>query len=170
MANKTVKCDIWERQKGESPQAYEAFTSYRNMGPARSLRAVNQELSKSYTIIARWSSSWNWVERARAWDNNLEKAAKREAEKKVKEMTDRHIRIAMQLQKKALEELDALDTGALQPKEILSFIKEAANLERLSRLEQATGGQNDGQQSSQRSLADAMTEAYAKRKEANNNG
>ena len=33
----------WERQKGESDKAYEAFVTYRDMGTDRSIRAVAQK-------------------------------------------------------------------------------------------------------------------------------
>ena len=95
----------WERQKGESAQAYEAFVTYRDMGSDRSIRAVGQRLDKSRTQIGKWSSAWNWQERVRAYDNELEKEARAKAVKDRKAMTERHIGIAMQLQKKALEAL-----------------------------------------------------------------
>ena len=61
----------WERQKGESAQAFEAFFLYLEMGADRSIRAVSQELGKSKTLIDRWSRTHNWVERCRAWDNQI---------------------------------------------------------------------------------------------------
>ena len=36
----------WERQKGESDKAYEAFVTYRDMGTDRSIRAVAQEFNR----------------------------------------------------------------------------------------------------------------------------
>lgn len=54
MPNRT-KDDLWERQPGESAQAYEAFAIYRDMGSNRSLRVVAEQLSKSDTLIKRWS-------------------------------------------------------------------------------------------------------------------
>jgi len=50
MPNRT-KDDLWERQPGESAQAYEAFAIYRDMGSNRSLRVVAEQLSKSDTLI-----------------------------------------------------------------------------------------------------------------------
>ena len=55
MPNRT-KDDLWERQPGESAQAYEAFAIYRDMGSNRSLRVVAEQLSKSDTLIKRWST------------------------------------------------------------------------------------------------------------------
>ena len=65
----------WERQKGESEKAFEAFVTYRDMGEKRTLTAVAEKLQKSGTLIRRWKSTWDWAERVRAYDNELEKEA-----------------------------------------------------------------------------------------------
>lgn len=83
MPNRT-KDDLWERQPGESAQAYEAFAIYRDMGSDRSLRAVAEKLSKSYTLIGRWSREKKWGERCRAYDNHLDDKARQEALQKYK--------------------------------------------------------------------------------------
>lgn len=168
MSNRTVKASAWERQQGESPQAYEAFATYRDMGSERNIRAVARKLSKSSTIIARWSSTWKWVERARAWDNELTRQAKEAAAKKVKDMTGRHINIAMQLQRKALEALEVLNVEEMSPKDIKEFIKAATELERANRLAEAEldkDGRSTSADDAPRSLADAIMEAYSRRKE-----
>ena len=61
----------WERQQGESAQAFEAFSAYLELGPDRSIRAVGQKLDKSRQQIGKWSSRWRWQERIRAYDNEL---------------------------------------------------------------------------------------------------
>ena len=156
----------WERQKGESDKAYEAFVTYRDMGTNRSIRAVAQKLAKSRTQIGKWSSGWEWTERVRAYDNELEKEARAKAVKDRKDMTDRHIKIAMQLQKKALEALTSLEVEAMSPKDIKEYIKMATDLERLNRTleEESSKGRDD----SSTSLADAVIAAYQKRKEEGN--
>ncbi|WP_195985365.1 hypothetical protein [Clostridium sp. D33t1_170424_F3] len=167
MSNKD-KNALWERQPGESAKAYEAFASYRDFGAERSIQKVSQALSKSLTLIKRWSSEWNWVERSRAWDNELAQQAKAAAVKRVRDMTGRHINIAMQLQKKALEALAALDLEEMSPKDIKEFIKAATELERANRLAEAEldrDGHSTGDGGGPRSLADAIMEAYARRKE-----
>ncbi|MCD7812193.1 MAG: hypothetical protein LUG91_10205 [Ruminococcus sp.] len=151
----------WERQKGESAQAYEAFAMYRDMGTERSIRAVSQRLGKSKTLIDRWSREKSWVERVRAYDNELAKEAKAKAVREHKAMTERHISIAMQIQKKALEALKNLSVENMSPKDIKEFIKMATDLERINRTLEETDKSSD--ESSER-LADDIIAAYKKRK------
>ena len=155
----------WERQKGESDKAYEAFVTYRDMGTDRSIRAVARKLGKSRTQSGKWSSGWEWTERVRAYDNELEKEARAQAVKDRKDMTSRHIKIAMQLQKKALEALTSLEVEAMTPKDIKEFIKMATDLERLNRtLEEDSKGKGEATTS----LADEIMAAYLKREGKDN--
>ena len=132
MPNRT-KDDLWERQPGESAQAYEAFAIYRDMGSNRSLRVVAEQLSKSDTLIKRWSREKKWGERCRAYDNHLDDVARQEALRKYKKMRTRHIGIALQLQEKALAELKNLPDGSMTPKDIIQFLDKATELERDNR-------------------------------------
>ena len=93
----------WERQKGESARAFEAFLVYLQMGPERSIRAVAQKLSKSYTLAGRWSSTYHWVERCRAWDNYLQQEAKKAAVAEVRRMNQRHAKMASAIQATAMQ-------------------------------------------------------------------
>lgn len=155
----------WERQQGESEKAYEAFAAYRDMGQDRTITAVVKRLKKSRSLIDRWKDRWDWPERVRAYDNELEKAARAKAVKERKAMTDRHIGIAMQLQKKALEALTSLSVEDMSAKDIKEYIKMATDLERLNRtLEEESSKGNE----SPSSLADEIIGAYQKRKEEGN--
>lgn len=62
----------WDTRPSESAPAYAAFAEYRELGPERSLEAVRLKVGKNPRLIARWSSNWNWVERARAYDAHLD--------------------------------------------------------------------------------------------------
>ena len=64
-------CALWERQLRESDEAYEAFQIYLSLGAERSIRTVAQRCTKNESLIKRWSSRDNWVERVRAYDNWL---------------------------------------------------------------------------------------------------
>jgi len=73
----------WQRQPGESAQAYAGFVCYRDLAPGtRSLARVGQECGKSKSLLERWSVRWRWVERVRAYDAHLaavEQAAREQA-------------------------------------------------------------------------------------------
>ena len=157
---------LWERQKGESAQAYEAFSIYLGMGAERSLSAVAKQLSKSLPLIKRWSREKEWQERIRAYDNDVEKQARRKAVASRKDMVDRHIGIAMQLQKKALQALKDLSVEDMTPKDIKEYIKMATDLERLNRTleEESAAAKDDGPAQ----LADTIIAAYQRRKESGN--
>ena len=127
----------WERQPGESEQAFEALKIYRDLGVRRSNAEVCKQLSKSRQLISRWKSKYEWDDRVRAYDNDLEKQQHAEAVKNLKDMTGRHIKIAMSLQRKALEALDKLKVEDMTPKDIKEYIKMATELERLNRLTSA---------------------------------
>lgn len=135
----------WEQQPGESAKAFEAFAIYRDMGVERSVRKVTQRLNKSLTLIGKWSSRYNWPERARAYDRDLDRQAHAQAVRDVRSMTNRHIRIAMQLQAKALEALEQLNVATLSPKMQLAFLAKATEIERMNRLS-AAGMDDSGQQ------------------------
>lgn len=55
----------------ERSGAFAAFIHYRDMGPDRSIEAVSRKVSKNIQLIKNWSSAYDWVERALAWDAHL---------------------------------------------------------------------------------------------------
>lgn len=129
----------WERMPGESARAYAAFCIYRDLGPQRSIAAVAERLPgvraprRAKRPLERWSSRWNWVERARAWDEEQERLARQEKARAVREMCERHARIAVAMLQKAVERLRSLNPEDLEPLDVVKFIVEAAKLERLAR-------------------------------------
>ena len=122
----------WDRQKGESARAFEAFLVYLQMGPERSVRAVAQKLSKSYTLAGRWSSTYHWVERCRAWDNYLQQEAKKAAATAVRNMNRRHAQLAAAIQGTAMQALQERGADMVNPNNFAAIVKLAAELERQS--------------------------------------
>jgi len=72
---------LWEQQQDESHQAFEAFRKYLDLGVDRSTAKVAQALSKSKTLMDRWSSNWNWSERVSAYSAHLNSVADKAREK-----------------------------------------------------------------------------------------
>ncbi len=61
----------WERQEKESEQAFQAFLTYLNQGVERATRKVARQLSKSESLIMRWSAKWNWPHRIESHTDHL---------------------------------------------------------------------------------------------------
>ena len=177
MPNKRTECHPWERQKGESTQAYEAFSVYLEMGADRSHQAVSQECSKSISLIRRWSNAYNWVERCRAWDNHLQHEARKAAISEVRNMTRRHIKMAQQIQNAAMLALKEMGSGMVNPKNFAAIVKLATELERqnmeakvTATTEAINSTQADGPSTladGPSTLADAINEAWKRRSEDN---
>lgn len=155
----------WERQAKESVQAYEAFSLYLEMGAERSLRKVAQKLSKSDTLIKRWSSQWSWQSRSREYDADQRRIAYNARKKEIVGMQERQSQLGVLMQNKALKALKSLDFSELTPIELLKFLTEGAKLERLSR--DNTKEAEEAAESASSSLADTIIAAYKKRTEGN---
>lgn len=154
----------WEQQQGESAKAFEAFKVYLEMGPDRSQQAVANQLSKSRQLIARWSATHGWVERVAAYNADLQSQAHDKAVKSAQKMSERHIKLALQLQEKAIQALSKMKPEELDPKNLIAFIREATKLERENRADivQATDP-SKGEAAGQSSLADVITQAWERR-------
>lgn len=124
----------WERQKDESAQAFAAFLVYLNLGAERSHQAVSQQCGKSISLIGRWSRSNDWVERCRAWDNYLQREAKKVAVEEIRKMNQQHIQLARALQGAAAKALKDRGAAIITDKNLAAVVKLATDLERSSRI------------------------------------
>jgi hypothetical protein len=137
----------WEALPGESSKAYRAFCLYRDMGPSRSLDQASRAYhsrpdqpangggrkNRASGTIRGWAQRWNWPGRALDWDRELDRVQREKQKAASAEMGERQVREAMMLQQKAVERLRLLRPDDLSPREVLSYLIEAAKLERLAR-------------------------------------
>lgn len=141
----------WERQSGESDQAFEAFTKYLLMGPERTQNKVCHDLSKSRQLIGAWSSKWKWTERCAAWDNEQARQLREEQTKEIAEMRKRHAKtasLAFALVDKEIKRyfrvgkdkngnevlyLNEEKADDLKPSDLARLMEAAVKIERLSR-------------------------------------
>lgn len=148
-----VRDDIqpWDRQKGETHKAYEAFWEYCRLGPKRSLTKTSQSLHKSREMLGEWSRKWHWVERSRQYDSYLVRAEIEESREAIKKMRQNQITTGKFLQSKALEALKTkAESGngltSEEVKDLLTLIVKGAEMEEHARLEglnTLTGGGAD---------------------------
>lgn len=74
-----LPAELWERQLGESAEAFAAFALYRDLGPdGRSVRKTARSLGKSGSLVSRWSADHAWPSRAAAWDLETDRHAQAE--------------------------------------------------------------------------------------------
>lgn len=130
MASKTKP---WERQPNETTKQFEAFQVYRDMGTSRSIRAVAEELDKSDTLIGRWSSKNDWVERCEAWDMEQDRIAREAQKKEIVAMRKRHAKLAEAMLVKAAKALAKMPDEEINASGMSKMVETASKLERLSR-------------------------------------
>ncbi|MGW7595641.1 hypothetical protein, partial [Streptomyces rubiginosohelvolus] len=104
-------------ESGESTQAFEAFAAYRDLGAARSVAKVAEELGKSRTLLFRWSRQYAWVMRATGYDREQDRVFLAEQRQARRDVARRHAKIAQAVLGKAVARLQALDPRELSVSE-----------------------------------------------------
>lgn len=136
----------WDRIEGETDFAWQAFVTFRNLGPGRTAKAAAAALNKATTTLQRWSAANDWQLRARAWDaycdaRDQERDEVERAEGR-KSMYERQARVGKQLWERArdvlLPEGDPAKAKAfiegLPPHVQLKMLTEGMNIEARARL------------------------------------
>lgn len=131
----------WEQQVGESSRAFHAFQTYRDLDPkGRTFKAVQDILYPDSPYagksLRRWAERFRWVERVGAWERALDRKRMEVQLNTVKDMTQRHIDEAVELQNKGLNALKLLsdkDLSEMSVADARLLVTEGAKLERLAR-------------------------------------
>lgn len=131
MAEKRNKLEVWDRQPEETPKAYEAFTIYRDMGRERTLPKVAEQCGKSIGLMNKWSQKYGWVNRVRAWDDNLDRMEAKELARDIAKMRARQRKQALKMQVKGLELMKDIQPGDARLSEIVSLMKLGMEQERI---------------------------------------
>jgi hypothetical protein len=120
----------WERLPTESAQAWEAFRKYRDLGQTRSLSQVARDLGKSRPLMAKWSSTHRWVQRAEQFDREDDRLFALQQREQRKAVARRHLRLATMAQNKVIQALQDLDVRALKPQDLIRWLEVTAKIER----------------------------------------
>ena len=114
----------WLRYEGEGHKAFSAFQRYCELGSARSLTKVAQQLNVSKQALGKWSSRWNWQERVRAYDNWMSKSISERVARRLAEQSDAYSKIASE----RLNKLTPAEKASLTLQETALCSKVAAEL------------------------------------------
>ncbi|MBR0288801.1 MAG: hypothetical protein IJQ82_07465 [Selenomonadaceae bacterium] len=123
----------WERQRGESYPAFEAFQTYLE---ERTYPKVARRLSKSLTLIKRWAKQYKWRERADEWDNEISRKAMEKAADDYAAMIERQINVGRMFQARGANAIQQMDLTNLPPKflpALVELTKVGVNVERTAR-------------------------------------
>jgi len=119
----------WERQPGESLQAWRAFVAYRDMRN-RSLVKVAEQLGESRQLMDRWSSRHQWVARVSAWETEQDRDWARQLTAARRHIAKRHVQTAQAFLTKAVERLNELNPALLSPADTVKWAEFALKVER----------------------------------------
>jgi len=89
----------WEQWPDETDLSYSYFISYLEIGPGRSLPKVCQKYTKKDSYISqlkKWSSKYDWVERASAYDEKQLLKTLKDKEKEVDKVRAKLLQAAEQ--------------------------------------------------------------------------
>jgi hypothetical protein len=98
----------WERREGETARAYEAFSAYRNKGPARSIAKASEVIGKSATVLKKWCAKHEWSKRAAAYDEYVEAKTKSALDRKLDEVNAAHLDMVRSARESVMVPLRAL--------------------------------------------------------------
>ena len=133
--------ELWERLTGESAKGYAHFVLYRDMGSERSLRKVAEGGDNTAKIrqLEKWSVKWRWVERAQAYDDEMDRQLRAKKEKAREEMAERHAKVALLGMNVAVKGLENLLTkvqtgeGTVAAGDLVRLMDTSVKIERLAR-------------------------------------
>jgi hypothetical protein len=129
----------WEMQEGETSTQFAAFALYRDMGLARSLRLAarlaNEKDGRTGDARGRnrrfeiWSTEWNWVQRAAAWDAELDRIDRLQIIERRKRANRRRVMMGRLLQSKAIEGIREIKAISLTIRELLALVQSGISTE-----------------------------------------
>lgn len=151
--------ELWERQPGESAAQYVKFCAYRDMRyipqadgsvkpdlrARRSLRELAKSAGCRRQTLEEISAKNRWVERAEAYDTEIERQMREKNEAEILKMRERHAMLATQMLKKAAIRLVTLQNNELAPADLIRMIDTGVKIECLSRGEATENQQISGE-------------------------
>jgi hypothetical protein len=94
------------------------------------MRTVAQQLNRSLTLLARWSTRWRWQRRLESYLDDQEQRRIRKYEADREEATQRHINLSKLLQKAVITRMQTLDVARISPDTLAKFLALAVDMER----------------------------------------
>jgi hypothetical protein len=84
-------------------------------------------------MIRRWADRWGWIERARAYDQHMDRLKREAAEKEIVEMHARYAAAGASIWQKVAGRLAKLNPEDLSPRDIARLVESAYRIESRAR-------------------------------------
>ena len=110
-----VRKKPWDRQKGETDKAYDAFSTYLEM-PGRSIQKVADRLTVSRQNIDKLANKFDWRERAAAYDSSIVEALRRDKIKRRKKIAEKMDTVGNLMVDKAIEIFNTVSLQRISPR------------------------------------------------------
>lgn len=123
----------WERQDGESPQAWRAFQAFRDLGQDRTIRAAAERIDRSRATLVKYSMDFAWMDRAAAWDREQDRQAQKAQLAAIKRMRKTHADLGSAMLVKAAKALKSLSDDEIKAGDISRMVEVGSKLERIAR-------------------------------------
>lgn len=137
---------IWERQAWETPKAYASFCIYRDLPYRdknnvlqaeiqrnRNMKDVAKERGVSESVIEKMGTAHKWVQRARAYDEQIDEMHRQEQEAEIIAMRRLHAKIAQQMVNKAARKFLQVTESDMSVSDAVKMFEVGVKYERLSR-------------------------------------
>lgn len=144
----------WERQPNESPEAYLAFSHYRDDREFRRIRKTCAELGKPRSTVSSWSSPdrHNWLKRCAAFDKFEDEERQKAQRREIRRMHARHAKHAVSAIEAASHVIEKLRPSDKNPepdkmkhRDAIRLLDVGVRIERLSRGEPDTIQKTEGE-------------------------
>ena len=150
--------DSWERLRGETNPAWNAFCSYRDYGAERSIKKVlelNDIPASRYGIWCAWSGRYQWVKRAGDYDVYTDKLKRAERERRYAEREKLYREITEKVLNIVAKRLERFDPDELSQSSIMEWVKSSIEIEK-----EIYGAEGGGESSLCRQLEINFTEEF----------
>jgi hypothetical protein len=121
---------LYERQKGESSQAWRAFVNYRDDEEGRSYTKTSQSIDRNVSLIKNWGARWHWQGRIEAWEKRQDQVKLEQQAKDKAEIFEMHGALARAMAVILGQFLQNFDPMSLTPAAAPKWLREIVTTQR----------------------------------------
>ncbi len=130
---KILREPFFEKQAGESSQAWSAFQTYRDAQPEeRSYAKVAEATARSRRLVERFASRWSWRARAAAFDAQADKAAREKWQRERIELKREQLAVGRALVAEGVRWLQHADSTEWKAKDGVRVLELGFRLQQLT--------------------------------------